>query len=154
MAQGKAAATTEDTFVLEISRRLKAPREAVFRAWTEPEALSAWMGPEGVQTRDVKVDLRVGGGYSLVMDGKDGGEHALSGVYKEISPPEKLVFTFAWGQGDLKDLEMLVTLTFAEVEGGTLMTLVQERIPRETARQAHKEGWTSAFTCLEGYLAA
>ena len=154
MVQNNAAATTEETFVLEISRRFKAPREAVFRAWTEPEALTAWMGPEGVQARDVTVDLRVGGGYSLVMDGKEGGEHALSGVYQEISPPEKLVFTFVWGQGDLKDLEMLVTLSFAEVEGGTLMTLVQERIPRETARQAHSEGWTGSLKRLERYLAA
>ena len=154
MAQGDAAATTEDALVLEITRRLKAPREAVFRAWTEPEALSAWMGPEGVQARDVTLDLRVGGGYSLVMDGKDHDEHALSGVYKEIVPPERLVFTFVWGQGDLKGLEMLVTLTLAEVEGGTLMTLVQERIPRETARQAHNQGWTSTLGCLEAYLAA
>ena len=154
MAQGKAAATTEESFVLEIARRFKAPRAAVFRAWTEPEALAQWMGPEGTQARDVTLDLRVGGGYSLVIDGKDGGAHALSGTYKEISPPERLVFTFVWGQGDLKDLEMLVTVSFAELEGGTLMTLVQERVPSESARQAHEGGWTGSLKRLERYLAA
>ena len=154
MAQDTAAAKSEDTLVLEISRRLKAPREAVFRAWTDPEAFAQWMGPEGVQARDVKIDLRVGGGYSLVLDGSEGGVYPLSGVYKEIAPPERLIFTFVWGHGELDGHEMLVTLTFTEVGDGTLMTLVQEQVPSESARAAHNEGWTGSFKRLEKLLAA
>ncbi len=154
MAKSDAAAKKSETLVLEIARRFKAPREAVFRAWTDPDAFAQWMGPEGVQARDVEIDLRPGGRYSLVMDGAEGGVYPLSGTYKEIKAPERLVFTFVWGHGDLKDLEMLITLTFTEVTGGTLMTLVQERIPTETARQSHNEGWTGSFNRLEKFLAA
>lgn len=154
MARPEPAAQDSETFVLEIARRFKAPREAVFRAWTDPEAFAQWMGPEGMQSRDVKIDLRPGGRYSLVMHGSEGAVYPLSGTYKEIKAPERLVFTFVWGHGDLEDLEMLVTVTFAEVSGGTLMTLVQERLPRETARQSHKEGWTGSFNRLEKFLAA
>ena len=154
MAQSKTASTPDGTFVLELTRRFKAPREAVFHAWTDPDAFAQWMGPEGVTARDVKIDLRKGGAYSLVMDGSEGGVHPLSGTYREIDPPSRLVFTFVWGHGDLKGLEMLVTLTFAEDKGGTLLTLLQENIPTESAREHHTHGWNGAFNCLDGFLAA
>ncbi len=154
MTHSEKTAQPQETFVLELTRRFKAPREAVFRAWTDPEAFAQWMGPEGVAARDVKIDLREGGGYSLVMDGSEGGAHPLSGTYREIAPPSRLVFTFVWGFGDLKDMEMLVTLDFAEDKGGTLMTLLQERIPSKSAREMHNQGWNSTLSCLEIYLAA
>lgn len=154
MTRNDAVAKADEGLVLEMSRRFKAPREAVFHAWTDPDAMAQWMGPEGMRTRDVKMDLRVGGGYSLVMHGTDGTKYPLSGVYKEITPPKRLAFTFVWGHGDLKGLEMLVTLSFVEDKGGTLMTLVQTRVPNETARQSHNMGWTGSFERLERHLAA
>ncbi len=154
MAQSRIAARTDEFTVLELTRRFEAPREAVFRAWTNPEALAQWFGPENVQARDIKVDLRRGGRYSLVLAGKEEGIHPLSGSYREITAPSRLVFTFAWGQGDLKDMEMLVTLDFAEVNGGTQMTLVQERNPTQSARESHSQGWNSSFKCLDSFLAA
>lgn len=153
MAPAKATGPSQETFVLKMSRHFKAPPEAVFRAWTDPEAFAQWMGPEGVTARDVKIDLRVGGAYSLVMDGSEGGVYPLSGTYKEIEPPKRLAFTFIWGHGDLKGLEMLITLEFAEDKGGTLMTLVQERIPSEKSRASHTHGWEGSFNGLEAYLA-
>jgi len=154
MAQSKPSPKQDDTVVLEMTRHFNAPREAVFRAWTDPEALGLWMGPANVKARDVKIDLRVGYGYSLTMDGSEGGVYPLSGIYKEIVPPERLAFTFIWDHGDLKGLEMLVTLTFVEDKGGTLLTLVQERIPTESARASHNHGWEGSFEKLERYLAA
>ena len=154
MARNDGAAHEGEALVLEMTRRFKAPREAVFRAWTDPEAFAEWMGPPGIQAREVKIDLRVGGAYSLVMHGSEGGVYPLSGTYKEIAPPERLVFTFIWGHGDLKDLEMLITLTFTKDKSGTLMTLRQTQIPSESAHQSHTEGWTGSFDRLEQYLAA
>ncbi len=98
MTEASTASKT-DTFVevLRLSRRLKAPREAVFRAFTDPVELAKWFGPEGVSARQVEIDLRPGGRYSLEMFETDGSIHALSGVYREIQPPEKLTFTWIWG---------------------------------------------------------
>jgi uncharacterized protein YndB with AHSA1/START domain len=154
MAPAKATGQSQETLVLKLSHRFKAPPAAVFRAWTDPEAFAQWMGPEGVKARDVKIDLRVGGGYSLVMDGSEGGVYPLSGEYMEIDPPKRLVFTLVWGHGDLKGLEMLVALNFAEDKGGTLMTLVQERIPSEQSRASHTHGWEGSFRKLEAFLSA
>ena len=153
MAQSKTAAKTGETFVLKLTRRFKAPREAVFRAWTDPEAFAQWMGPEGVTARDVSIDLRPGGKYSVLLSGQDR-DHPLSGTYQEIEPPSRLVFTFVWGFGDLKDVEMLISLDFTEANGSTLMTLVQERNPTETSRARHTEGWEGSFKRLERYLSA
>lgn len=154
MAETRSSAPAEAPVTLRMTRRFKAPPGAVFRAWTDPKALAQWMGPPGVSTRDVRIDLRVGGGYSLVMDGSEGGVYPLSGTYREIAPPSRLVFTFVWGHGVLDGVEMLVSLDFAEDKGGTLLTLVQERIPTETARERHTEGWQGSFDRLETYLAA
>lgn len=154
MAQSEQATKPQGTFVLEISRRFKAPPEAVFNAWTDPHAFSQWMGPPGITARDVKIDLRKSGSYSLIMESAEGGIHPLSGVYREIAPPSRLVFTFIWGFGDLKDMEMLVTLDFAEDKGGTLMTLLQEHVPTQSASDHHNQGWNGAFDCLDSYLAA
>ena len=78
--------------VLRLERHFAASPEAVFRAWTDPEALAAWFGPQGGETRKVAVDLRPGGRYSLEMIEPDG-VHPLSGVYQEVAPPERLVMT-------------------------------------------------------------
>jgi uncharacterized protein YndB with AHSA1/START domain len=154
MAQSKTAAKTEETFVLKLMRRFKAPREAVFRAWTDPEAFAQWMGPEGVTAREVSLDPRPGGTYSAALLGPDGSDHPLSGTYKEVVAPSRLVFTFVWGFGDLKDKEMLISLDFTEEDGSTLMTMVQEYIPTETARGHHTKGWEGSFKRLERYLSA
>ncbi len=108
--------------VLRLSRRFKAPREVVFRAFTDPEALAKWFGPEGMSVGNVKVDLRPGGAYSMAFNQADGGNHGLSGVYREISPPERLVMTWVWDDGDWAGLETLVTLEFAEASGETELT--------------------------------
>lgn len=153
MARDDPKQSPEASLVLRMTRRFAAPPEAVFRAWTDPNALAQWIGPPGVKARDVRIDLRAGGGYSLVMDGEDGGAYPLSGEYREIETPKRLVFTFVWGFGDLEGLEMLVSIDFVAERGGTRMEFVQERVPSETARGHHEEGWTGSFDRLERYLA-
>ncbi len=139
----------EFTEALRLSRRLKAPREAVFRAFTDPAALARWFGPEGISVTNVKVDLRPGGGYSMVFDESDGGRHGLSGVYREISPPERLVMTWTWDHGDLAGIETLVTIELAEAGGETDLTLIHEKLPSQAFLDLHDQGWTSSLTCLD-----
>jgi len=153
MADEQSGASVVTPVVLRMTRHFAAPPAAVFRAWTDPKAVAQWMGPPGVAARDVQIDLRTGGRYSLVMDGEDGGVYPLSGEYKRIDSPKRLVFTFVWAFGELEGVEMLVSLDFMAERGGTKMQLVQEHIPTESARGHHEEGWIGSFDRLERYLA-
>ena len=137
---------------LRLTRRFKAPREAVFRAFTDPEALVKWYGPEGMSVDDLKVDLRPGGAYSLVFRQADGGGHALSGVYREVSPPGRLVMTWVWGQGDMAGAETLVTIELAEAGAETELTLTHEMLPSQNSIDHHGKGWMSIFNCLDRYV--
>ncbi len=150
MAEAKVAdSVAEFTEVLRLSRRLKAPREAVFRAFTDPAALAKWFGPEAVQVTNVKVDLRAGGGYSMVFGEKDGESHGLSGVYREISPPQRLVMTWVWDHGDMAGMETLVTIEFGAVGTETELTLIHEKLPSQNSLDLHNQGWTSTLGCLD-----
>jgi uncharacterized protein YndB with AHSA1/START domain len=78
---------------LTIKRRIDVPPEKIFRAWTEPEKITRWFGPEQVEVLDAETDARVGGPYRIVMRSPDGERHEVSGTYREVVPNEKLVFT-------------------------------------------------------------
>ena len=80
---------------LTIKRRFKATPAQVFKAWTEPAQLAQWMGGPEITSVDAKADVRVGGRYQIRMT-KANDEHNVSGVYREVVPNEKLVFTWAW----------------------------------------------------------
>ncbi len=145
---------TEFAEALRLSRRLKAPREAVFRAFTDPGALAKWFGPEGVQVTDVEVDLRAGGAYSMVFGETDGESHGLSGVYREISPPERLVMTWVWDHGVMAGVDTLVTIEFGAAGAETDLTLTHEKLPSRNAVDMHNQGWTSSFKCLDQSIEA
>ena len=134
---------------LRLTHRFAAPREAVFRAWTSAEELAAWFGPTYASARKVEVDLRVNGRYSIELHHQDGSIYPLSGSYLEILPPERLVFTWTWGAGELAGIETLVTMEFAELGDTTELTLTHEGLPSETARDMHGQGWTACFTSLD-----
>ncbi len=110
---------------LNLRRSYSAPRDLVFRAWTEPEALERWFKPRGQTTRVVALDLRAGGSYCFETRDADGVVTAISGRYVEIVPPEKLVFT--WVSPSTDDAETLVTLHFIDKAGATEITLSHER---------------------------
>lgn len=139
--------------VLRITRHLAAPPERVFRAWTEVEELARWFGPQGVSSRNVEVDLRPGGSYRLEFHGSEGFVASLSGSYREIKAPERLAFTWAWGEGDLAGIETLVTIELRAADGGTELTLTHEGVPTDSALEKHRTGWTSCLDSLEQYLA-
>ena len=131
--------------VLRIRRILPAPRQRVFEAFTQPELLQQWWGPKGFSLPEVSLDLRVGGRYRFGMQPPEGNLLVLKGTFKEIRPPEKLVYTWAW---EGIPLETLVTLEFRDVEGDTEVVLTQEPFPDQDSLEQHNVGWTQQLERL------
>ena len=138
---------------LTIKRRFNAPPEKVFDAWTDPEKLKRWMGPGEMGTVLAESDARRGGRYRVVMQKPgDSEQHDVSGVYREVIPNEKLVFTWAWKT--TPERESLVTLTFKRDGDGTLFTLTHEHFFDEDARDRHQHGWNGAMEKLDKVVSA
>jgi len=137
---------------LTIKRRFDAPPAKIFSVWTDPEKVKRWMGPGAVEMLSAQNDARTGGRYRWVMRAPNGEEHDVSGVYREVIPNEKLVFTWAWKS--TLERESLVTLTFKDDGGCTFMTLTHEQFFDEQARDSHQCGWNGAMEKLEKYLSA
>lgn len=142
-----------DERVLVITRLLDAPPDLVFAAWTDERSAAQWWGPRGFTSVSCTIDARVGGAWHRVMRSPDGIEHRARGVYREIAPPERLVFTYAWedATGRLGH-ETLVTLAFRELGGKTELTLRQELFETVAARDDHRGGWASCLDRFTEYL--
>ncbi len=136
---------------LTLKRRFNAPPAKVFSAWTDPEKLKRWMGPGEVKTLIAESDPRSGGRYRIVMRSPDGEDHDISGVYREVIPNEKLVFTWAWKS--TPERESLVTISFKSDGAGTLLTLTHEQFFDEAARDRHQQGWNGSLEKLEKFVA-
>ncbi len=140
--------------VLVIERVFDASCSLVFRAWTEPEHLARWWGPRGFTVLSYKADVRPGGAFRFGIRSPEGSEHWAHGIYREVVPPERLVFTTTWEEPDGKPKhETLVTLTFAEQDGKTRLTLHQALFESATSRDLHSEGWGSTLDLLAEYVA-
>ena len=139
--------------VVRLERTFDAAAEDVFDAWTSPEVMRRWYhaGPDW-ETPDVEVDLRVGGRVSVVMRKPDGSEVELSGEYKEIDRPHRLVMTCTFSD-DPAEQEQLIELTFSESDGSTTVVLVNSLIPTDERRDAQEWGWDRCLVELDGALA-
>lgn len=139
---------------LVITRVFNAPRALVFEAWTDPKTTLQWMGPRSHPAVHVKQDVREGGAWRICLRPKDGSRDLWQGgIFHEISPPERLIFSFAWDQADgSKGPETLVSITFAEHQGKTTMTFRQSIFDTTSNRDGHNGGWNSAFDRLEEML--
>jgi len=134
---------------LRVERHFHAPPTRVFQAWTSADELNAWSSPNPVPAR-ATVDLRVGGTYRIVMESPDGTEHVVRGVYREIVPPHRLVYTWRWDTIPGFP-ETVVTVEFrAASDGGTDLLLVHDDLPSDDARARHEHGWVTSL----GNLAA
>jgi uncharacterized protein YndB with AHSA1/START domain len=136
---------------LTLKRRINAPPAKVFSAWTDPEQIKRWFGPGPSQTIHAEADVRVGGRYRIVARAPDGEEHDVSGVYREVVPGQKLVFTWAWRT--TPERESLVTIALNPDGDGTMLTLTHEQFFDEAARDRHRTGWTAVLDNLDGYFA-
>lgn len=143
--------TSADTS-LRISRTYKAPREKVFAAWTEPQHLNRWFAPSDEFEVSADVDLRTGGKYRIAMKHSSGRVHTAIGEYREITPPEKLVYTWGWLEDeDLRDT--LVTIEFRDLGASTEVVLTHELFPNADWRDKHNQGWSGCLGRLDKVLA-
>ena len=134
---------------LVVSRLIDAPRALVFRAWTQPEHIARWWGPQGYTTIFCDMDIRIGGRYRFGMRSPEGTEHWKVGVFRELVEPDRVVFTFAWEAPDgTLGHELLTTVIFTDQDGQTLLTLRQAEFETTDRRDDHGRGWTS---CLERF---
>lgn len=136
---------------LTLKRRLDAPPEKVYAAWTDPEKIVRWFGPDAGPVTSATMDVRVGGRYTIVFHTEDGEQHQVGGVYREVIPNEKLVFTWAWRT--MPERESLVTVTVRPDGDGALLTLLHEQFFDEPARDRHRLGWSGALDKLERLFA-
>jgi uncharacterized protein YndB with AHSA1/START domain len=174
MAKTKTTTTGRD---LVIERVFDAPRELVWKAWTDPEMAKRWYGPKGFTTPHYEVDLRVGGKCLFAMqspDFNDGKPIWSTGTYKEIVPPERFVITDSFADehgnvvpashyaalpgiedmGDEAPIEGLVTVTLEDLGGKTKVTLVHSGLPAGEHRDGPGEGWNEMFDKLSELVAA
>ena len=152
MALPKIPAGSQTEARLVIRRTLQAPREKVFAAWTEEEALKQWWGPEGMTCHGAECDPRVGGRYRIEIRGGKGEVYAAYGEFKLVEPPEKLVYTWRWEQWTKEMPETTVTVEFIDKGGATELILTHEGFADAETRDDHNGGWNSALDCLTGYL--
>jgi uncharacterized protein YndB with AHSA1/START domain len=137
---------------LRLKRTLPAPREATYRALSEPEQLAKWWGPSGFTAPSVEFDPLAGRSYRIAMKPPDGDVFYLSGEFREVDPPAHLAYTFRWDPPDPDDRETLVTLSLRDRGEGTEVLLTQEGFATEERRALHDEGWSESFGRLEQVL--
>jgi len=152
-------APSSDQAILTVSRIFSAPIENVFEAWTKPEVLASWFGSAGFIATTANIDLRVGGKYLLVLQPPEGESIKHFGEYLEITPPQKLVFTWvlenqACGGSKNQCAETLVSIDFKPINQSTKIRLTHERLPSKEAYQGHEFGWNCAFDCFGKYILA
>ncbi len=142
---------TRDRPSLRLERRYEVPPDKVWRAWTDPKALTAWFGPgEADSVTLAETDVRVGGRFHVVFHTPDGEEHDVSGTYVEVLPARKLVFTWAWKS--TPERESLVTVSLEPAGTGTRMNFLHEQFYDQAARDDHEGGWTLTFEKLAHHL--
>ena len=156
MGTGNIMANEEQELVL--TRVFDAPRELVFKLWTDPKHVAQWWGPHGFTNPVCELDLRPGGAIRIHMRGPDGTVYPMTGVYNEVVEPERLVFTSAALDADGNPMfEVLTTVTFAEQSGKTKQIL-RARVIKRTAQAAPylkgmEAGWTQSLERLAESLA-
>lgn len=135
-----------------ITRHYNASPEKVWHAWTDPEAMKRWWRPDATFSTPVTAaDVRVGGRFRVLMISPEGTEHDVSGVYLEVIPNRKLVFTWVWKE--TPERETLVTLTLRPSGNGTELELKHEHFFDTGDRDSHQEGWSGSLALLEHFFA-
>ncbi len=134
---------------LELRRTLAAPRADVFRLFSDADELTRWWGPAGFSVPSIDFEPRVGASYRIEMQPPEGDPFFLTGEFREVDPPARLAYTFAWEPPDPDDVETLVELSFHEVDGSTGIEFRQGAFKTETRRELHRNGWGDSFDKLE-----
>jgi uncharacterized protein YndB with AHSA1/START domain len=132
--------------LFRVERRFERPREQVFRAWTDPGALTRWWCPEGWMPAEIEMDLRVGGDYRIGMRRAAGGTSVyVCGTFLEVDRPQKLAYTWRWVNAFESMPPTRVTVQFVADGAATILVLTHGRIPDAVVCLQHRSGWVAAL---------
>lgn len=159
------SSTVQKDGVIEITRHFNAPVQKIWAAWTEPDQVMGWWGPAEFTAPQATLDLRVGGAYHFCMRGPDGKDYWTAGVYEEIEPRRRIVYTDSFADadgnvvpasdygmtGDWPDV-LRVTLTFEDRGGATIFTLRHEGVPGAELRELCAQSWNQSLDKLAGLV--
>jgi uncharacterized protein YndB with AHSA1/START domain len=145
--------TVNDGLMLRLKGILPFPRMVVYGALTEPGQLARWWGPRGFSAPSIDFNPLVGGSYRIAMQPPEGDRFYLSGEFREVDPPARLVYTFRWSPPDPDDRETVVVLSLQDQADGTGVFLTHGGFATEGRRALHETGWTDSFGRLEQVLA-
>jgi uncharacterized protein YndB with AHSA1/START domain len=145
-----------DSTTLRLERTFVAPAEDVFDAWTNPEVLRRWWGPGPTwRTPVAEVDLRVGGRYRLSMEDPDAGTVlTVTGEYREVRRPERLVYSWSWVQDGQAGHESTVTVEFVGHDDRTIVQLEHTGLESQESRERHEQGWAACLGLFAGRVFA
>jgi uncharacterized protein YndB with AHSA1/START domain len=149
-----------DDATLILTRLLKAPQELAFNAWTSPEYIQQWMQPEpGMVVPMASMDLRVGGKFRIQMKNPEGEFFTAVGEFREVKPPERLVYTWDWEKdgsgeefGEVEGKQSLITVEFLKRTEGTEFVLTHTRLATVESRDSHARGWSRIADSLARFL--
>jgi uncharacterized protein YndB with AHSA1/START domain len=148
-----AQSTPQQETAVHLTREYPAGCEKVWRAWTDPQALSRWFGPGDTEcVTHAETDVRVGGRYAIAFRASDGEEHGVGGIYQEVTPHSKLSFTWAW-KSTPERVSLVTLMLRPTASGGTQLDFRHERFFDSAARDNHERGWTGTFQKLDRFLA-
>ena len=135
--------------VLRLERVFSATPDKVYAAWTTPDTLAKWWGPEGTTMASHSFDASEGGNYRATMRVPDGSEHTVTGVFRELVPNRRVVLTWAWEQEGKRGHETEIRVDLEPKGDGTLMRFEQSVFADTDQRDKHNQGWTSTFNRLD-----
>ena len=135
---------------LALVRRFRAPPARVWAAWTQPELLALWFGPHHTRVERAEAELRIGGRFRVALREDNGERHEVTGLYAEIVPPERLVFSWNWVS--TPERVSRVTVLLRSVPEGTEVTLTHDRFADEETATRHTRGWTESLERLIALL--
>jgi uncharacterized protein YndB with AHSA1/START domain len=146
----------EHEMKIVIERVFEAPRDLVWKVWTEAEHVAQWWGPGGMETRVDGLDFRVGGSWSYVMLAPDGSEYPQSGIFSEIVPPAKIVTSAVFNYGPGMEQQAVMTYEFEDLGTQTKLTMTHLQAmaeePSEEMVMGVTMGWNSNWDSLVAYL--
>lgn len=137
---------------LHLEKVLRASRARVLAAFVDKGGLAAWWGPNDFTVPTVEICAREGEGYRFTMQPPEGAAFHISGEFRKVDPPQRLIYTFEYEEPDPDDQETLVTLSMADVAEGTLLVLDQGPFATEARRALHEMGWAETLDGLERFL--
>ena len=155
MTMNHPSASAREQHVLLIERTFNAPPELVFSLWADAKLAQCWWRPKGYTTPAFEMDFREGGHYRYCIHKNDAQMWAL-GVFREIVPGKRLVFSFRWDSGDAThDADTLITVTFEPMADNTQTRMAFRQEPFATAerRDNHTKGWGQVLDALDAFVA-